>query len=358
MRGERGGLSRRDFLWNTALGAGVSALGGVLSACGGRDRTPRTPGKLEDQLNIYNWSDYIAEDVIPRFESEFGVRVVYDTYESNEEMLAKLQAGASGYDIVVPTGYIIEAMTATGLLAPLDRNLLTNWSNLSPVLLGQPADPDNTFSVPYQWGTTGIAWRTDLVARAPDSWGVFQDPAFDRKMTMLDDGREVIGSFLKYRGHALNSVVPAELQQARDDAIEARPHLKAWLSAQVKEQLIAGDVWIAQAWSGDTAQARRQQPNLAFATPREGSAIWSDSLVIPRTSPHPRAAHEFINFVLRPDIATAIAEFTGYGSPNIKATPATPVPFPSTEELARLEWQRDLGRANQMWDRIWTEIRA
>jgi spermidine/putrescine transport system substrate-binding protein len=196
------------------------------------------------------------------------------------------------------------------------------------------------------------------VTPAPQSWAIFQDARFHKKMTMMDDGREVIGSFLKYRGHSLNSVVPAELQQARTDAIQAKEHLKAYLSAPVKDQLIAGDVWIAQLWNGDTAQARSQQPALGYVIPREGSAIWADSLVIPASARHQRAAHEFINYILRPEVATAISNFTGYGSPNARATPAVPVPYPSQDELSRLEYQIDLGKETDLWDRVWTEIKS
>lgn len=259
---------------------------------------------------------------------------------------------------MVPSGYAVPVLTGSGLVRPLHRELLTNFDNLSPLFLGTPADPENRYSVPWQWGTTGIAYRTDLVGEAPTGWGVFQDPRYRGKMTMMDDGREVLGAFLRFNGHSINSRSPAELDEARDDAILARDQLRAWISAPVKDQLIAGDVWIAQLWNGDTAQARTAQPALAYILPREGSAIWLDSLVIPRTARHPRAAHEFINYILRPEVAAAISDFTGYGSPNARARPARPVPYPSSDELARLEYQVDLGEATELWDRAWTEIKS
>jgi spermidine/putrescine-binding protein len=365
-----GRVSRREFVQRAAtLGLSLTSIGMALASCQTKDErgkiasdsirmTTRDLGPLEKELNIYNWSDYIAEETIPNFEKEFGVKVTYDTYESNEEMVGKLQAGASGYDIVVPSSYIIPALTATDLITPINKKYLTNWENISPIFRNLSTDPGNRYTVPWQWGTTGIAFRTDQVNPAPASWSMFLDPAYRKKMTMMDDVREVIGAFLRYRGHSLNSVIPAELDRARTDAIEAKQYLKAYVSAPVKDQLIAGDVWIAQLWNGDTAQARVQQPNLSYVLPKEGSTIWTDSLVIPKSSRHQRAAHEFMNYVLRPEVAAEISNFTGYGSPNAKAVLTTPIPYPTAEELSRLEYQVDLGVNTQIWDRMWTEIKA
>ncbi len=177
---------------------------------------------------------------------------------------------------------------------------------------------------------------------------------------MLDDPRDVIGAFLRLRGHSINSTDPAELDTARRDAIAAKTNLRAYLSAPVKSQLIAGDVWIAQLWNGDAAQAAREEPRIAWTLPREGSTLWIDSMALPRTAPHPRAAHEFMNFALRPDIGAAISRTTGYGTPNQAAMPLLPdgVPYPSQNELARLEIQKDLGRATMLWDDVWTRIKT
>jgi spermidine/putrescine transport system substrate-binding protein len=177
---------------------------------------------------------------------------------------------------------------------------------------------------------------------------------------MLDDVRDVLGAFLRLRGHSLNSVDPTQLEAAQRDAIAAKPNLKAYLSAPVKSQLIAGDVWIAQLWNGDAAQAAREEPRIAWTLPREGSTLWIDSMAIPRSAPHPRAAHEFMNFALRPDIGAAISRTTGYGSPNRAAMALLPngVPYPGPNELARLEIQKDLGRASELWDEAWTRIKT
>jgi spermidine/putrescine-binding protein len=372
-----GRKDRRSFIRDAiTLGASVTALGAFLEACGGGPEPAAAPpptdappapapdpddlGPIGTELNIYNWSDYIAEDTVALFEKETGIKVRYDTYESNEEMMAKLQVGAGGYDMVVPTGYIVTVLGAQGLLAPLKKKYLTNWGNVAPLFLDPAFDPGNEYAVPWQWGTTGIAYRSDKVNPPPDSWGIFLDPKWRRRMTQMDDVRDVIGSWLRYRGHSLNATDPALLDAAKADAIASKALLKAYLSAPVKGQLVAGDVLVAQLWNGDTAQAAVEEPSIKYVVPKEGGSIWTDSLVIPKTAPNKRAAHEFMNFILRPDIAAGISNFTGYGTPNAAAMDKleSPVPYPDEEERKRLEYQKDLGAATDAWDQLWTEIKS
>jgi spermidine/putrescine-binding protein len=366
---QSGVLPRREFVLRAFhLGVASGPVSMLLQACGnqeggapaGNARAADDLGEIGNQLHIYNWSDYLAKDTIPNFEREFGVGVTYDTYESNEEMVAKLQAGASGYDIVVPSGYIIPVMAALDLIAPLTRRYLTNFNNIAPLFLNVASDPGNRYTVPWQWGTSGIAYRTDKVKDALDSWSVFRDRQYAGKMTMMDDGREVIGSQLRFRGHSLNSTNRAQLSQARADAIAAKRQLKAYISAPVKAQLVSGDVWIAQLWDGDTAQARTEQPALAYVIPQEGCTIWADSMCIPKGAAHKRAAHEWMNYILRPEVGAALSEATGYGTPNQAAhrVMKRPVPYPSEAELERLEYQVDLGKETTTWDQIWTEIKS
>ncbi|HEX2249507.1 MAG TPA: spermidine/putrescine ABC transporter substrate-binding protein [Gemmatimonadales bacterium] len=357
-------ISRRAFARRAlSLGVSASSIGLLLQACGreaANSDSLADLGQLEKELNIYNWSDYIADDTVSNFEREFGVKVTYDTYESNEEMVAKLMAGAGGYDIVVPSGYIIPVLVGGDLIRPLQQQYLTNLDNISPLFQDLPGDPGGRHTVPWLWGTSGIAYRADRVEAPVDSWAVFHDPRYYGKTTMMDDGREVIGSQLRYRGHSLNSTNSAELAQARADAIAAKKGLKAYISAPVKSQLISGDVWISQLWNGDTNQARTEQPHLEYTVPKEGCTIWVDSMCIPRGARHPRAAHEWINYLLRPEVGAALSEATGYGTPNPAAARLmkNPVPYPTDVELRRLEYPVDLGRHTAVWDRIWTEIKA
>ena len=357
-------MSRRAFARRAlALGISASSIGLLLQACGRDDANPdryAELGPLEKELHIYNWSDYIADDTVSNFEREFGVEVTYDTYESNEEMVAKLMAGAGGYDIVVPSGYIIPVLVATDLIRPLEQQYLTNIDNISTLFRELPGDPGGRHTVPWLWGTSGIAYRADRIQAPIDSWAVFHDPRYYGKTTMMDDGREVIGSQLRYRGHSLNSTDAAKLVQARDDAIAAKKGLKAYISAPVKSQLISGDVWISQLWNGDTNQARAEQPNLEYAVPKEGCTIWVDSMCIPNGARNRRAAHEWINYLLRPGVGAALSEATGYGTPNPAAARVmkNPVPYPTEAELERLEYPVDLGKHTAVWDRIWTEIKS
>lgn len=358
---------RREFLARCAA-AGLSVTStSLLAAC----VTPREPppaneraasaaGPLERELRIYNWSDYIAADTISRFEAETGVRVTYDTYESNEEMVAKLVAGGDGYDIVSPSGYLVPVLVEGNVIQPLDHAVLTRWPNLLSLFVDAPADPGGRYAMPYQWGTTGLAYRRDLVARSPESWAALDDPSLQGKVTMLDDGREVLGAMLKWRGHSVNAVDRVLLEAAKQDALRVKPNLRAYLSATVKGQLISGDIALAQLWSGDTRQARVEEARIDFVVPAEGSLLFTDYLAIPRRAPNRRAAHAFLNFVLKPDIAAAIAEQTGYGSVNRAALArmTDPVAPPDAALLARLEFQRDLGAATDLWDRLWTEIKA
>ena len=360
-------ISRREFVVAGARAGLSAAAASALGSC----VTPRHPppanerarsasGPLERELRIYNWSDYIAADTVSRFEREFGVRVTYDTYESNEEMVAKLVAGGDGYDIVAPSGYLVPVLIAGDLLQPLDHAVLTGWSNLLPLFADAEADRGGRYAMPYQWGTTGIAYRRDLVAIPPTGWGAFADPSLRARVTMLDDGREVLGAMLKWRGHSLNSTATDELRAARRDALLVKPNLRAYLSATVKGQLVSGDIAVAQLWSGDTRQAQLEESRIEYVIPSEGSLLFTDYMAIPRAAPNRRAAHAFLNYVLRPPVAAEIAEQTGYGPTSGAAIGlmAHPVAPPDARQLARLEFQRDLGPATDLWDRLWTEVKA
>ncbi|MDP2308923.1 MAG: spermidine/putrescine ABC transporter substrate-binding protein [Pseudomonadota bacterium] len=373
-----GRVDRRSFVRGAlALGLGLPSIAAVLQACSGSEAPPETPkaptgaavvkpagppdlGELEKELKIYNWSDYIAEDTVANFEKESGVKVTYDTFESNEELIAKLQAGASGYDLVCPSGYAVQVLLALKLLEELRPKYIPNLGNVAPQFRKMAFDPTDAYAVPWQWGMTGIAYRADKVKAPPDSWAVFHDAQYKGKMTMMDDMRDVIGAWLKFRGKSLNSSVPEDLAAAKADALTAKALLQSYVSAPVKGQLVAGDVWIAQLWNGDTLQAKAENDKIDWILPKEGGVIWADSMVIPKGAPNPRAAHAFLDYILRADVGAAISDFTGYGSPNAAATAkmAKPVPYPTEEQMKLLEFQSDLAGASGAWDQIWTEIKA
>jgi spermidine/putrescine transport system substrate-binding protein len=374
-----GRTSRRDFVRKAlALGMSAGVIGGVLQACDGEEKkaapeAPKPPeakaeppaeaelGPIEAELHIYNWSDYIAEDTVANFEAEFKVKVTYDTYEANEEMIAKLQLGGGGYDLVCPSGYAITVLEKLGLMDTLSKKYIPNLSNIAPTFAKTAYDPDQKYAVPWQWGITGLAFRKDKVAAPPDSWAVFHDAALKGKLTQMDDMRDAIGAWLRFRGKSLNSVDPADLAAAKADALLAKPNLKSYISAPVKGMLVAGDVYVAQLWNGDTMQAKAENENIDFAIPKEGAAIWCDAMVIPKGAKNKRAAHEFLNYILRADVGQKISEFTGYGSPNAAATTAmgaAAVAYPSDEQMKILEYQMDIGEGTALWDQVWTEIKS
>lgn len=359
--------SRRQFIEICARAGLSAATASLLTACITRRFAPPPDeqalpagGPLEKELHIYNWSDYIATDTIENFEREFGVRVTYDTFESNEEMIAKLVGGGGGYDIIAPSSYLVPVLAEGGLLQPLDKAVLSNWGNLLAYFVDGSADAGGRYSLPYQWGFTCIASRPDLIATVPASWSVFADGGLRGRMTMLDDGREVLGAMLRWRGHSLNSVNRAELDAARNDAIAVRANLRAYVSGAVKGQLISGDVAVAQMWSSDARMAQREEPRIALEIPAEGSTVYTDCLAIPRDAPNRRAAHAFLNYVMRPAVIAAVTTETGGGCPNRAALPLmkNPMPPPDAALIARLEFPRDVGPALDLWDRLWTEVKA
>ncbi len=365
---EGGRVSRRVFvLRGLAVGLSVSSVGRLLNAGASKEGIATAEGEtatdaadlgpIEKELHLYNWSDYIDWDTVASFEKEFGIRVIYDTYESNEEMVGGLQADSGGYDVIVPSGHLIPGLAAAGTIMPINRKYLSNEGNISPLFRKLPCDPDDMYSVPWQWGTTGIAYRTDRIKIPVNSWDVFHDRKYAGKLTMLDDGREVIGAELRRCGRGLGSSEPATL--ARAGGIDAKKNLKAYVSAPVKAQLVSGDVLISQLWSGDTAQAQAEQPSLAYVIPREGCTLWCDSMAILKSAPNKRAAHEWINYILRAEVGAAVSEATGYGTPNAAAAAVmrAPTPFPTEDELQRLEYPVDLDKDSSAWDEIWREIR-
>ncbi len=376
-----GRIERREFLRGAlGLGMSVGTIGLVLQACGSEEKPADAPppaghegtgpgpapapepelGPIEADLHIYMWSDYIAEDTIPNFEKEFNVKVTLDTYESNEEMIAKVQTGAAGYDLVCPSGYAVSVLRHLHLVEQLVKKHIPNYANLAPLFLGSVFDPKNEVTVPWQWGVTGVAYRKDLLGKVPDSWALFQDAALKGKLTMMDDMRDNIGAWLRFLGKSVNSVDAADLAAAKAEALKAKPILASYVSAPVKAQLIAGDVFAAQLWNGDTMQAKVEKAEIEFALPKEGSSIWCDSMCIPKGAKNLRAAHEFLNYILRPEVGAKISDFTGYGSPNLPASEkmVNKVAYPTEADMKNLEYNEDLGAGTAAWDQIWTEIKS
>lgn len=316
-------------------------------------------------LNLFNWTEYLPEDVIRDFEREFGIRVNYDAYSNNEEMLAKLLAGGLGlYDLAVPSDYMVTVMIAENLLEPIDHDKIPNLRYIGKRYLNSPFDPENRYSLPYMWGTTGIAYNVRYVTEPPTSWNDLWNPAYRGRVLLLDDSRDVIGTALQALGYSRNETDPARLEEAGRKLRELSPHVLAYDSDNPKTFLVSEEAWIAVIWNGDAAMAMAENPNIRYVLPREGGSIWMDNLVIPRGAPNREAAHAFINFLYRPEISARLATEFPYGTPNeaaLELLPPSirnnPVTYPDPEVLTRAEWQVDVGEATVIYDRIFTEIK-
>ena len=343
------------------------ALLAIVVSCG-----PATGGgeqELAKELHVYNWSEYIDPEIYTDFEEEFGVKVIEDTFASNEDLLAKMQAGASGYDLIVPSDYMVTIMNELDLLAELNFDNIPNFKNISDKFKDPSYDPGNKHSVPYDWGTTGIGYDTNVVEQVPDSWAYLFDPAlasqYAGKISMLNDSRESIGAALKYLGYSLNTTDEAQLEEAKQLLIQQKPWVATYDSEAFEDLLAAGETALAHGWGGDFYMAMADAPQIAYAIPKEGGVIWTDNLAIPKTAPSQYTAEVFINYLLRPEVGAQNCNYTWYASPNTAAEEFInpdilndPGIYPPDEVLAKLEFLKDVGEATSLYDRIWTEIKS
>lgn len=339
-------MRRRTFLAGAAALVGAAAA----TACGRRPR-----------LNVYNWSDYVAPETVPNFEREFGIEVRYGTYENNQEMLAQVMSGNSGWDVIFPSNDFIQPMRQMSLLAPIRAGLLPNLDNLESSFRRPPWDPGLQYSVPYMWGATGIAVQQSLeppIRRWRDLW----EPRLAGRITMLDDVSDAFGAALKMLGASINSSEPGDLRRALEALKEQKRLLRAYVNAEVRDQLAAGDVLAAQAWAVTAAQAIQTAPGkLAFVFPEEGFARFADNIAILRESRRQESAHQFINYLLRPEVAEQIvlAEQTATANGRSRALRDNKVLYPPPEILARAEWlEPQSAAAQRLRDRLWTEIKS
>jgi spermidine/putrescine-binding protein len=346
----------------------ILALLVTLAACGGGDGGGGEQ-ELADEVHVYNWSDYIDPVIYEEFEEEFGIKVIEDTFSSNEDLLAKLQAGATGYDIIVPSDYMVKIMTELDLLAEINYDNVPNFANIDEIFKDPPYDPENKYSIPYQWGTTGIGYDANVFEEPPDTWAYIFDPdlagQYAGRMTMLNDSREVIGAALKYLGYPLNSTDEQQLEEAKQLLLQQKEWVASYDSEAFGDLIASGDAVIGHGWSGGYFMAAVEADNVWYVIPEEGGVIWTDNLAIPKTAPSQYTAEVLINYLLRPEVGAKITNYTWYGSPN-KASDEfidpeileEPAIYPPPEVMEKLEFLRDVGEATTLYDRIWTEIKS
>jgi len=327
-----------------------------LAGCGKDDRPV---------LKVYNWGDYIDENVIKDFEKEYGIRVIYDTFATNEDMYVKVKSGGGDYDVLFPSEYMIKKMIKDQLLAKIDLANIPNFQNIDQEFKDQSYDPDNQYSIPYMWGTVGIIYNKTMVKEPVDSWKILWDPKYSKQILMLDSQRDSIGITLKMLGYSLNTKNEQELEKAKQKLIQQKPLVLAYVVDEVKDKMIGGEAALAVVWSGDAVYMKRENPDLAYVVPKEGSNLWFDAMVIPKNSKHKKEAELFINYMCDPEVAFRNADYIGYSTPisaaRAKLPPEVqndPAAYPNLADIKNCEVFDDLADSLEKYDRIWTEIKA
>lgn len=341
----------------------------VLTACGGEEKKPeakKVAPAAPTQLNVYIWTNYHSDAMVKRFEQENNAKVTIDTYDNNEVIEQKLQSGAAPYDIVVPTDYMITTLQKQDLLLPLDATKLPNLKHIDPQFDLLTKTGETRYSVPYLWGTTGYAYRTDKISEPLNSWKAVFDPKYKGKIVMLDDIREAFGAALRVDGKSMNTSDEAALASAKAKLIAQKKLLLAYDSSDFAGKVQAGDGWVVQGYAGELARvARESNGTIKYVVPVEGGTLATDNLAIPKASKHPDLALAFINFMMDPDVAADTTNVTGYATANLTAKPKIkpellndPGVYPPQEILSRCEFTLDLGDKTPVLDGMWTEIKA
>jgi putrescine transport system substrate-binding protein len=359
-------FSRRTFIRTMAF----ASAAGFVAACGGSSSsssssgTPTTAKPEAKSLNFYNWTDYIAKDTIPNFQKQSGIKVTYDNYSSNDELFAKLTVGNTGYDIIVPTDATLVKMKHGDLLEPLDLRKIPNVGNLDPRFRDAAYDPGNQYSIPWQWGTTGIGFDKTKVGGEVTDWDAFNLPAIKKKSSYLDEARDAFAMALFALKKDPNTTNDADLDQAKDYLIELKKKIQK-ITSDYQDPLKSGSLILSQAYSGDVFQIQVDNPNIQYVIPKSGAFSWVDSMVIPKGAPHPNNAMLFMNYILEPKVGAALTNFVSYGSPNKAATPYidkaildNPLIYPSAAELEKLPFQKDIGEDEQKYNDRWTEVKT
>ncbi len=343
-----------------ALLLAALAVGALALACSSASDEAQS-----SELMLYNWEDYLAPDLLENFEAEFGITVVEENFDDEEVAFSAVQSNPSRYDVIVASDDLVRDMSALRLLAKIDQGRVPNLANIAEDFRNQPWDPGNQYSVPYTWGSTGVIYNTDLVDGEVDSWWVLWDAELSGHVAMLNNPSVVIGTTLKALGYPLNTTEAGALAQAEQKLVEQRPLLQGYLDPiEIMELVESGDLWAAQLYNGDAILAMEENEQLAFVIPKEGSDVWVDNLVIPRDAQHKDAAETFMNYILRPDVQAAVANYNAYATPNSVAIEqglideellSDPAVYP---DLEGLEWWQDLGAFAGLWNEVWANVQT
>jgi spermidine/putrescine transport system substrate-binding protein len=363
-------ISRGRFL--KVMGSGAVA-GSTLSVLACQPNTnPQQSGggggggPEEKELNLYNWADYVAKTTIPGFEKQTGIQVTQDYFSSNEELLAKLRAGGTGYDVIVPSDYMVAVMIKSDVLQPLDKSKIPNFKNIGEDFRGLPYDQDNEYSVPYQWGTTGILYNKKEIGQLEDNWEPMWSTEFSGEIGMLNDERETPGAALYKLGYSVNATEDEQLAEAEAQLKKQKPLLRGYFdSTQNRPLVLNGDLLLGHVFSGDAFLALSQDDDLDYIIPKPAATRWTDNMAIPAGAEHPDNAHKFINYILDAKVGAALSNYTYFNTPNEAALPMIDEALKNLpgyqlgpEEFDRLEVIEDVGEATRKYSRLFTEVKS
>lgn len=336
------------------IGALVSSM---LAGCGATDS--------KKVLNVYNVGDYIDESLIPIFEKRTGIDVQYETYDTNEMMYQKVKSGSTNYDLIFPSDYMVEKMKKENLLQKIDFKNIPNIKYIDKSFLSPVYDKDSAYSVPYMWGTFGILYNKKMVHEKVDSWDILWNPKYKGNIMMFDSVRDTMGIALKKLGYSMNTTNPKEIEEAMKELMKQKDLVLAYVNDEGKDRLLGEEAAMGIIYSGDAVTLMEQNPNLAYAIPKEGTNKWVDAMAIPKTAQNKKEAEMFINFLLDPEIAKINAEYIGYSIPNTGAlelldpeVTKNPVAYPSKDVMNKTETFRDLGDNIRLYDEAWIQLKS
>lgn len=339
------------------------ALATLATGCG------NDKGGENGEVIVYNWGEYIDPDTIDMFEEETGIKVIYDEYETNEIMYPKVESGTSNYDVLCPSDYMIEKLIENDLLAEINFDNIPNKGNIGKQYYEQAKsfDPENKYAVPYCFGTVGILYNKTMVDEPIDSWDVLWDEKYAGNILMQDSVRDAFMVSLKRLGYSMNSLDTSQLEQARDELIVQKPLTQAYVVDQVRDKMIGDEAAIGVIYSGEAIYTQRENENLEYVIPKEGSNVWIDCWVIPKASQNKENAEAFINFMCREDIALMNFEYITYSTPNDAARELiedeeiknSPIAFPDLSQYENMETFKYLGsEGDELYNEYWKQVKS
>lgn len=344
-----------------ALACITAATVATLSGCGSSEST-------NGEVIVYNWGEYIDPDVLVMFEEETGIKVVYDEYETNETMYPKVEAGAAQYDLVCPSDYMIDKMIEKGLVQELNFDNIPNakqYIGEQYYKQSKEFDPENKYSIPYCWGTVGILYNQTMVSEPVTSWDVLWDSQYENNILMQDSVRDAFMVALKRNGDSMNSTDEAELNAAKDSLIKQKSLVQAYVVDQVRDKMIGNEAAIGVIYSGEAIYTQRENSDLVYVIPEEGTNVWIDSWVMLKDAPNKENAEKFLDFLCRPEIALKNFEYITYSTPNTGAQELiedediknSPIAFPDLSQYNNIETFQYLGeefdeKLNELWKQV------